>query len=66
MPNIAEVAPKFSPWIRLCDILILDNQITFSDANVPDALSSTMCCYDKVTLPEQGEGVSRWAAGSQI
>jgi hypothetical protein len=28
------------------------------DANVPDALSSTMCCYDKVTLPEQGEGVS--------
>ena len=29
-----------------------------SDANVPSALSSTMCCYDKVTLPEQGEGVS--------
>ena len=38
--------------------LISNIQITFSDANVPDALSSTMCCYDKVTLPEQGEGVS--------
>jgi hypothetical protein len=40
------------------DTLISNIQITFSDANVPDALSSTMCCYDKVTLPEQGEGVS--------
>ena len=40
------------------DTLISNVQIIFSDANVPDALSSTMCCYDKVTLPEQGEGVS--------
>ena len=43
-------------------ILILTDTILdlcfFSDASVPSAMKSTMCCYGKGAIPKPGDGVS--------